>query len=147
MRTKRSISHLQKSIFKIQDYFICHMQLYKYSSSEMKFWLFWLCNLQNPIIWSVSMRRISGRLPSTPSINFYHSFIKNNHSIASSFEVPDPEWQFVVEGDASDTGEETVLSVTRISIHVPTSLCISPQLRNYDTANRKLLAFTLALEE
>lgn len=57
---------------------------------------------------------------------------------------PDPELQFIVEVDASDSGVGAVLSK-----HPCTSFsrCFTPAERNYDVGNRELLAVVLALQE
>lgn len=77
---KGRISHLQNSIFKISLFITCSC-----TSIVAVKWSFDCSDATStmPIIWSVSKRGISGRLLSTPSLNFYHCFIQNNHSIAA----------------------------------------------------------------
>ena len=65
---------------------------------------------------------------------------------------PDPELQFVVEVDASDTGVGAVLSQRSLAdqkLHPCAffSRRLTPPERNYDVGNRELLAVKLALEE
>ncbi|XP_056892129.1 uncharacterized protein LOC130527521 [Takifugu flavidus] len=65
---------------------------------------------------------------------------------------PDPERQFVVEVDASDSGVGAVLSqrhFTDNELHPCTffSCHLSPPEVNYDVGNRELLAVVLALQE
>lgn len=65
---------------------------------------------------------------------------------------PDPDKQFIVEVDTSDTGVRAILS--QIShLDNKTHSCaffshrLSPSERNYDVSDRELLAIKLALEE
>ncbi|XP_078812643.1 uncharacterized protein lrrc75a isoform X3 [Oryzias latipes] len=65
---------------------------------------------------------------------------------------PDPQRQFIVEVDASDTGVGAVLSQREVSSGKLKpcaffSRKLSPAERNYDVGNRELLAIKLALEE
>ena len=65
---------------------------------------------------------------------------------------PDPELQFIVEVDASDTGVGAVLSQrspkdSKLHPCAFFSRKLSPAERNYDIGNRELLAVKLALEE
>lgn len=65
---------------------------------------------------------------------------------------PDPEEQFVVEVDASDTGVGVILSQrlptdNKLDPCVFFSRRLSPVERNYNVGNRELLAVVLALQE
>ncbi len=78
--------------------------------------------------------------------------LKNMFVNAPVLVHPDPEQQFVVEVDASDSGVGAVLSQ-----HLPTdnklhpcaffSRRLTPAESNYDVGNRELLAVVLALQE
>ena len=77
--------------------------------------------------------------------------LKDRFSTAPILIMPDPEKQFVVEVDASDTGAGAVLSQRSSDgkIHPCTyfSHRLSPTERNYAVGDRELLALKMALEE
>uniref|UniRef100_A0A672F8Z2 Gypsy retrotransposon integrase-like protein 1 n=1 Tax=Salarias fasciatus TaxID=181472 RepID=A0A672F8Z2_SALFA len=78
--------------------------------------------------------------------------LKNRFTSAPILIQPDPNLQFVVEVDASDSGVGAVLSQRSPSdnkLHPCAffSRRLSPAEQNYDIGNRELLAVKLALEE
>ena len=77
--------------------------------------------------------------------------LKDRFSSAPILIMPDPEKQFVVEVDASDTGAGAVLSQRspdgKIHPCAYFSRRLSPTERNYAVGDRELLALKLALEE
>ena len=78
--------------------------------------------------------------------------LRDRFSSVPILQVPDAEWQSVVEVDASDMGVGAVLSQRAASdqkLHPCAffSRRLSPAERNYDIGNRELLAVKLALEE
>ena len=78
--------------------------------------------------------------------------LKGRFTSAPILVHPDPERQFIVEVDASNTGVGVVLS-QRSAADAKVHLCafyshrLSPAERNYDIGNRELLAVKLAIEE
>ncbi|KAG1925598.1 hypothetical protein F2P79_025429 [Pimephales promelas] len=95
--------------------------------------------------------------------NFYRRFIRNftqqafqelkkRFTTAPILRHPDPERQFIVEVDASNTGVGAILSQrqgnpAKMFPCAFFSRKLSPAERNYDVGNRELLAMKLALEE
>ncbi|XP_055368562.1 uncharacterized protein LOC129604791 [Betta splendens] len=78
--------------------------------------------------------------------------LKRSFTTAPVLRMPDPECQFVVEVDASDSGVGAVLSQRdpaggRLHPCAFMSRKLSPAERNYDIRNRELLAVKTALEE
>lgn len=78
--------------------------------------------------------------------------LKNRFISAPVLIHPDPEKQFVVEVDASDSGVGAVLSQRtsddgRLHPCAFFSRKLSPAEKNYDVGNKELLAIKLALEE
>ena len=78
--------------------------------------------------------------------------LKTRFTSAPILIFPDPERQFIVEVDASDTGVGAVLSQRSAKdqkVHPCAffSRKLSTAERNYDVGNRELLAVKLALEE
>ena len=78
--------------------------------------------------------------------------LKGKFTSAPILVHPDPERQFIVEGDASNTGVGAVLS-QRSAGDAKVHPCafyshrLSPAERNYDIGNKELLAVKLAIEE
>uniref|UniRef100_A0A8C6KJR4 Gypsy retrotransposon integrase-like protein 1 n=1 Tax=Nothobranchius furzeri TaxID=105023 RepID=A0A8C6KJR4_NOTFU len=83
-----------------------------------------------------------------------HAFtaLKNLFASAPILIQPDPQKQFILEVDASDTGAGAVLSQRSVhdgKLHPCAfySRRLSPAERNYDVGDRELLAIKIALEE
>ncbi|CAJ1078658.1 Pol polyprotein [Xyrichtys novacula] len=88
----------------------------------------------------------------TPEADKAFSELKQRFVSAPILIQPDPERQFILEVDASDTGVGAVLSqraATDQKLHPCAffSRRLTPAERNYDVGDRELLAVNLALEE
>jgi len=73
------------------------------------------------------------------------SHLKELFTSAPVLHSPDPSRQFIIEVDASDSGEGAILS--EVFWWQDSSLCLSAAERNYDVGDSELLALKLALEE
>lgn len=87
-----------------------------------------------------------------PSADRAFEGLKTQFTTAPILQLPDPDRQFVVDVDASDTGVGAVLSQRSASdqqLHPCAffSRRRTPAEQNYDVGNRELLAVKLALEE
>ena len=87
----------------------------------------------------------------TPEANAAFAALKTRFSTAPILVMPDPERQFILEVDASDTGAGAVLSQRAPDGKVHPcaffSRRLTPAERNYAVGDRELLALKLALEE
>lgn len=105
--------------------------------------------LAAPLTRLTSVRRV---FEWSPEAEETFCLLKTKFSSAPILQVPDPERQFVVEVDASDTGVGAVLSQTaakdqRLHPCAFFSRRLTLKEQNYDIGNRALLAVKLALEE
>lgn len=88
----------------------------------------------------------------SPEADLAFQELKNRFTNAPILVHPDPERQFVVEVDASDSGVGAVLSQrnpkdNKLHPCAFYSRRLSPAERNYDVGNRELLAVVRALQE
>ncbi len=94
----------------------------------------------------------SARLISSPESRQAFDELKTRFTFAPMLRHPDPEREFIVEVDASNTGEGAILSQCHSS---PAKMypCaffsrkLTAMEQNYEVGNRELLAMKLALEE
>lgn len=98
-----------------------------------------LTSIKQPFVWSSAAQAAFEKL-------------KTMFTNAPVLIHPDPDLQFVVEVDASDSGVGAVLS-QRLPVDQKLHPCaffsrrLTPAERNYDVGNRELLAVVLALQE
>ncbi|KAG1953646.1 retrotransposable element [Pimephales promelas] len=97
-------------------------------------------------------KRHSHRISWNPEAQQAFHDLKTRFTTAPILHHPDPERQFIVEVDASNTGVGAILSQrqgdpAKMYPCAFFSRKLSPAERNYDVGNRELLAMKLALEE
>ncbi|KAG1926787.1 retrotransposable element [Pimephales promelas] len=97
-------------------------------------------------------KRHSSRISWNPEAQHAFQELKSRFTTAPILRHPDPECQFIVEVDASNTGVGAILSQrqgepAKMYPCAFFSRKLSPAERNYDVGNRELLAMKLALEE
>ncbi|KAG1930727.1 retrotransposable element [Pimephales promelas] len=97
-------------------------------------------------------KRHTSRIPWNTEAQQAFQELKKRFTTAPILRHPDPERQFIVEVDASNTGVGAILSQrqgnpAKMFPCAFFSRKLSPAERNYDVGNRELLAMKLALEE